>query len=365
MANSRGLFGLKIPAGGAIIPLEIFTDVRITNIAFGEEIEGNARSVVKIHRSQIRDDFDTESFEGDSLDGDEEDEDEDGGSDEDEDEEEEAEEGVGKAAPKLMNGINGKKASKLAAAAAAAAAASTSDDDEDEEDSAEVSGEDKDDSDSDSEDEDDIFVEDEYVICSLYPEKKEQAIVDLAFHVDEDIGFSVSGENDVEITGYYIAPDPLAGLSDSDYDEYDEDDGESLDSDELEAMYGEVEGDSDEVSDDDDEMDEDDIQIEELDEDVKTLPIKKVAVVAAKVNSKKRASEEEVEEVDDAVAEAAGDALGNLSKNQRKKLNKKLKTEAEAKDGKAEFAAKEDKPKAKVAEAKTAKKDTKEAKDVS
>lgn len=277
-----GLFGLKITPG-EIVPIAALRDVRITNIAYGEEVSGQARSVVKVHHARIPGLMD-ELFddEEDSEDDDEEDQ-------EDEDDEEEIDDIVDGAEP------------------------SAEEEDEDEDEDEEI----------DSDDEEDEYVEEEYVVCSLYPSKIEQVTVDLHFSADEEVAFSVSGENDVELLGYYLSPDMFD--EDPDSDEFDEDDDE-YDSDEM-ALYGE----EDESEDDDEDMD--DVRIEEIADDV---PKTKKSIAAS--NPKKRSAKDADVDGDisapvgdaelAAVAKAAGVDVSQLSKNQKKKLNKKLKTEA-------------------------------------
>lgn len=123
------MIGFRV-APGEEQALEYIDDVRITNIAFGEEVKGTGRTVVRVHHRRIPD-FD--DLDGEDLyDDDEDDEDdEDDGDDEDED----AEDAKAK-------GVNG--------------AAGDSDED-----------------DEDNEDEEAIEEEEEhtYVLCSLYPGK--------------------------------------------------------------------------------------------------------------------------------------------------------------------------------------------------
>jgi FK506-binding nuclear protein len=309
MSTGSGLFGLKIPAG-QIVPLDIFSDVRITNIAFGETITGKGRSVVKVHRARFADLLDEMS------DDDEDDEDDDEEEDEDEDEDEEDDETAVEKASSLVNGIKKAVAAKV----------NGKDAEEEGSDSEQGVYDEDEDSDSDVEGE---MIEDEFVICSLYPEKTEQAIIDLEFSVEEEIAFSVTGENDVELIGYYIQSDPYDDDPDSDELYSDEDE---YDSDEL-AMYDE--------EDSDEEMEDDQPRIKEILERAAA----KAGSEASK--SKKRAKGEDSDEE----VEATKDSIEHLSKNQRKKLNKKMRTEV-AEEKTEEVKEKKEKPKEAVKEKK-------------
>lgn len=161
----------------------------------------------------------------------------------------------------------------------------------------------------------------------IAPLQIEQVSVDLSFTVADDVRFSVTGDNAVEILGNLLKPGLLDSYDeepddDEIIDDFDEDD-ESIDSDD--EVYGEIEGDSDEVD--------DDVRIEEIDDEDDAAVAKPVAVKAA--GKKRSAAEADVDDdtsmtapVTDAELVAAAKEAGldpsKLSKNQRKKLNKRL-----------------------------------------
>lgn len=78
MQRPTGLIGFKVIPGEEQA-LEFVDDVRITNIAFGENIKGNERTVVRVHHRHVSEFSDDEEDEDDDKEE----------SDEDEDEEEE------------------------------------------------------------------------------------------------------------------------------------------------------------------------------------------------------------------------------------------------------------------------------------
>lgn len=287
MAEPAAFFGLRI-SPGEVYPLETLRDVHITNIAFGEKVEGSARSVVKVHHIKFPnlDDDDSDSEYDSDLIGDDDDDEDENEEDEDDEEEEDAE---------IKD-------------------AADADEEEDEEDE-----EDDEDDDSDS----GGVEEEEFVVCSLYPGKIEQCSVNLYFSNLEDVGFSVTGDNDVELLGNYMSPSHY-DEEPSDSELYDSDDDEEIDSDEEAFAMEQLDSDEEET---------DESRLEEIEED-ESKPAKKALL--ANGNTKKR-SNDEVDADESmlsapatdaeiaAVAEAEGLDLSKLSKNARKRLNKKLK----------------------------------------
>lgn len=297
-----GLFGLQVMPREEV-QLDSMEDVRITNISFGEIVSGTGRTVVRVHHKPVPA-FDEDSDEEDDFseeDGDENEDEEEGDNDEEQDEEEDDED--------IESKVNGAKE----------AIQDLEEDDEDEDDEEEV--------------------EESFILCSLYPGKQEQVTVDLHFSVDDDVRFSISGENQVHIMGNYLSPGRFDDDPDSD-ELIDSEDDEEIDSDELEMLEGdsddeevesgdiELELDSDE--DDEEEMEEGD-RIEVIDEKV---PEK---AIAAKSNGKKRTAEQAEVSMDEdvstapvtdaelaVIAKEMGMDISKLTKNQRKKLNKRL-----------------------------------------
>lgn len=283
--QSVGLFGLKVVPGEEH-ELDAFGDVRITNIALGEKVTGNRRTVVRVHHRPVP------SFDDDSSDEEDDDEEDEDKKDEDKDDDKEEEE------------------------------------------------------------------EQTFVVCSLYPGQIEQVAVDLHISVEDDVRFSVTGDNPVEILGSYLSPGTFD--DDPDSDELDDpysDSDEEIDSDELEMMEA-MDGDSDDDDDDieleeDEDDDEDDEmnagRIEEITDDdgVKALVKPAVNGVATKKRSAAEAdiSRDDDDDIEDdesgapvtdaELAKAAkemGIDVSKLTKNQRKKLNKRLRAEVNGDD---------------------------------
>jgi FK506-binding nuclear protein len=302
-----GLFGLKVLPGEET-QLDSMEDIRITNISFGEIVNGTGRTVVRVHHKPVPA-FDEDSDDEDDFDDfSEEDE-------EEEDEEEDDEDVDAK--------VNGAKAAIE-----------------------DLEGDEEDDDDDEEEDEEEE--EETFILCSLYPGKQEQVTVDLHFSVDDDVRFSISGDNAVEIMGNYLSPGRFD--DDPDLDEViDSEDDEEIDSDELEMLEGdseddeeEIDGDdielelldSDEEEDDEDDMEEDD-RLEVVEEDI---PKKSTS----KTNGKKRTAEQAEVSMDEdvsapvtdaeltAIAKEMGLDVSKLTKNQRKKLNKRLRSDDSA-----------------------------------
>ena len=158
---------------------------------------------------------------------------------------------------------------------------------------------DSDDEDEDEDDEKPIEEPEEktYTLCTLVAGKTEQAVVDLQFCEEEEVGFSITGSAAVDLVGNYVAP-PDFYDQDPDSDEFDSED--EYDSD----IYGDVDMDED----DDEEAEDAEDRIQEIIETPakKTATAKKAIEAAPASASKKRAAEEEP-----------------VTKNQKKKLEKK------------------------------------------
>ncbi|OMJ15974.1 FK506-binding protein 4 [Smittium culicis] len=159
-----------------------------------------------------------------------------------------------------------------------------------------------------------------FVLCSLIPEKIEQAKIDLVISEGEQVTFESTGDNEIHLVGNYI-DNSHSHDDDSEYDSEEED----YDSDELESMLSNGMIDSGDFDSEDDV----DYDIEELDSEDEAEP------VYGKI--------EEVEEEKPAAP---------LSKAQKRKLAAEAKAAAaaEAKQDTAEPASKKSKKKAKAAE---------------
>ncbi|KAK5682325.1 peptidylprolyl isomerase fpr3 [Elasticomyces elasticus] len=181
------------------------------------------------------------------------------------------------------------------------------------------------DSEEDSDEDDEDLVE-EFVICTLDPEKNYQQPLDLTIGEKEMVFFKVIGTHSIFLTGNYVEPEHQHN------EMYDPDDESDEDYD-LEPSEDEL---------DDDEMDElDDMEdpriteVGEHDEEAapKLIEAPKKAAAAAdkksdKKTSKKRAAEDEPQTLEELIEKAtpatAGDAAAEpkLSKKQLKKLKK-------------------------------------------
>jgi len=223
------------------------------------------------------------------------------------------------------NGTNGTKVSKKGKAKA------SSDDEESSEEE----------SDDDSEE---IEVE-EFVLCTLDPEKNYQQPLDITIAENERVYFKVTGTHTIYLTGNYVIPDDNGHnhhheVYDSDDDEEDEDYDLSPDEDELELEM------------DDDESDDLDTlenpRITEVDSDEEEAP--KLVAKAEKKGKNKRSADQidEGTSLDDIMAKSLkpeADEEPKLSKKQLKKLKKNNgeaapakaeETKEETKEGKAD-----------------------------
>ncbi|KKY26506.1 hypothetical protein UCDDS831_g01166 [Diplodia seriata] len=180
-------------------------------------------------------------------------------------------------------------------------------------------------SEDDSEDEDDDEMEmEEFVICTLDPQKNYQQPLDITIGENEQVYFQVTGAYDISLTGNYVVPDHTH----NDEDEEDSDDGEydlSPDEDELDEEY-----DSDVEEDELDGLE--NPRITELGSDDEEPP----KLVEAKKGKNKR-SAAEAESLDDLISKESATSE-KLSKKQQKKLknNEGKAIAAEAKESPAD-----------------------------
>ncbi|KAK3674510.1 peptidylprolyl isomerase fpr3 [Recurvomyces mirabilis] len=226
------------------------------------------------------------------------------GMDVDDDEEDEDDEEDAK-----PNGVNGVKSGKSKGKMPV-----DIDEDEDEED-------DEDDDDLDSED----YVE-EFVICTLDPEKNYQQPLDITIGEDERVFFKVSGTHAVYLTGNYV--EPAAGGPGM----YDPEDDEDEDYD--------LEPDMDELEDDEeDELDDmEDPRITEIDEEEVAPKLIEMASKKADKKGNKRPAEDEAQTLDEMIKDASTNGEAKLSKKQLKKMKKNDGTAAAVEDKSADVA---------------------------
>lgn len=298
MSQSIALFGLTVKPGEIHrIPM-VFRDFRITNISLGENVVGKKRVVVKVHHVPHYGHPAVE--EGDAADESDEDEGDRVKESQDED---------------IEDALKSEKS----------------------------------------------YTERSFVLCTLFPGEKEQATVDLAFTQDEDIGFSVNGDNEVDLLGNYttaVGADqpPYSDREDSDF--YDSEVDGEIDSDEASKTDGDKDDDDSNYESDGLEMDgldailaerdsgeEDEDEDEEESEDSKIEEVGDAPLGSSTSQKKRKAAEKELEIDSDIsmtapvadselakIAAAEGLGASKLSKAQGKRLNKKLKSADDAAD---------------------------------
>ncbi|KAL2352099.1 hypothetical protein BJ546DRAFT_238735 [Cryomyces antarcticus] len=327
------VYGLKVPAGGDLIPAEsdFPGTFRITMAAIDPNAEAQAaeginaaqpRATLTLVRMQPddeddeddEDEFDEELMRrlaGEDVDDDEEsssDEEVKGGPSDPAKTKKARKEAAAKQLKELLaneedvdmdlpNGVNGTK--KSAKGKAKAIDVEESDEDEDEDD-----------------DEEGEEVEaQEFVLCTLDPSKNYQQPIDITIGEDEEVYFKVNGTHTVYLTGNYLIPaggDQDHGDDGDDYDS--EEDGYDLPPDEDEL-------------DSEDELDElEDPRVTQVESEEEEAP---KLVKAAKKGKNKRAAEESEDEeaggLDALISksikpEAATNGEAKLSKKQLKKL---------------------------------------------
>lgn len=321
------VFGLEVPAGDVAIPArpDIPAAFRITMAAIdpsaepeesGTSTSSKPRATLKLIRQPLLSDFldeDDSDFDEDEMNALLAEDSEDDDSEEIEDDEVNggpsdpskslkarkaaAAEQIRKELENAMeldapNGIKGKGKAVVA-------------DEEDDED-------DEEDDDEDDEDLDDLDEPEEFVICTLDPEKTYQQPIDITIGEDERVWFKVSGTHTIYLTGNYVEPqDPHPYDDDEDEEDYDSEDEYDLTPDE-------------------DEIDEDDLSEDELDDlvdpritEVESEEEAPVLIAAEKKGKgkNKRAADDSAEDVatlDDLISKANGET--KLSKKQAKKL---------------------------------------------
>lgn len=181
-----------------------------------------------------------------------------------------------------------------------------------------------DDEDSEEEDSDDEEMEmEEFVICTLDPEKHYQQPLDITIGENEQVYFQVTGAYDISLTGNYVVPDHSHD-DESDEDSEEEDYDLSPDEDELEEDYD---------SEEEDELDGlENPRITELGSDDEEPP--KLVEASKDKKGKNKRSAAESESLDDMISKESE----KLSKKQQKKLknNEGKAVAAEAKDSPAD-----------------------------
>ncbi|KAF2201299.1 hypothetical protein GQ43DRAFT_440729 [Delitschia confertaspora ATCC 74209] len=156
----------------------------------------------------------------------------------------------------------------------------------------------------------------EFVLCTLDPERNYQQPIDITIGEHERVYFSSNGTHDIYITGNYVLPP----------DEHDHDhDEESDEEDEYDLSPDEDELDGLDDEDEEDELDGmADPRVTELDSDEEEAP--KLVKADKKTKNKRPADDSEGETLDDLInnskSEAATNGEQKLSKKQAKKLKK-------------------------------------------
>jgi len=113
---------------------------------------------------------------------------------------------------------------------------------------AKATSDDEEESEEESEDDEDDLEVEEFVLCTLDPEKNYQQTLDIVIGENERVFFKVSGTHTIHLTGNYVIPDDGGHnhhheVYDSEDDEEDEDYDLSPDEDELELELDEDESD--------------------------------------------------------------------------------------------------------------------------
>ncbi|KAF2083638.1 hypothetical protein K490DRAFT_76412 [Saccharata proteae CBS 121410] len=161
-----------------------------------------------------------------------------------------------------------------------------------------------DDDESDEESDDEGVEVEEFVLCTLDPQKQYQQPLDITIGERERVYFQVTGSYNVSLTGNYVVPDEGHDHDHDDYSDEEDDYDLSPDEDELEGEY----------SDEDDELDGlQDPRITEVESEEEAPKL-----VEAKKGKNKRAAEDS--ETLDSIMEKAEQAEQKLSKKQQKKL---------------------------------------------
>lgn len=203
---------------------------------------------------------------------------------------------------------------------------------------AKASSDDEEESDEESDDDEEEIEVEEFVLCTLDPEKNYQQPLDITIAENERVFFKVSGTHTIYLTGNYVVPDDHGHnhhheVYDSEDDEDDEDYDLSPDEDELEI-------DEDE-SDDLDALE--DPRITEVDSDDEEAP-KLVAKKDDKKGKNKRSADEitEAASLDDIMAKSLKPEADEEPKLSKKQLKKLKKNNGEAAPAKVEEAKKDE-----------------------
>ncbi|KUJ22461.1 uncharacterized protein LY89DRAFT_607061 [Mollisia scopiformis] len=206
---------------------------------------------------------------------------------------------------------------------------------------AKASSDDEEDSEEESEEDENEDVEvDEFVLCTLDPEKHYQQPLDITIAENERVFFKVTGTNTIYLTGNYVIPDDNGHnhrheVYDSDSDDEDDEDYDlSPDEDELELEM------------DDDESDDLDTlenpRITEVDSEDEEAP--KLVTKSEKKGKNKRSADEidEGTSLDDIMAKSLKPETEEEPKLSKKQLKKLKKNNGEAAPAKTEETKKED-----------------------
>ncbi|KAI6874758.1 hypothetical protein KC323_g556 [Hortaea werneckii] len=320
------MYGLEVPCGDVAISArpEILSAFRITMAAIdpSAEAEGEEgapqRATLKVIRQPLGDDYDDDE-DDDEFDADEferrlaEEDDED-------DNEDDEETNGGPSDPKKS-----KKARKEAAEAEIRKMLMEEGMDVDEDDSkpngvaksAKAKGKmpasDEED-DEDDEDDDDMSDEgevEEFVICTLDPQKNYQQPLDITVGDDERVWFKVSGTHSIFLTGNYVELPGSRDGEDDDEDDYDSEDDYDLEPDEDEI---DEEGELDDMG---------GPRITEVEDEEEAPKLVEASKKADKKNNKRAAAEDEPETLDEMITKESGpNGEQKLSKKQLKKQKK-------------------------------------------
>lgn len=325
------LYGLEVPAGGMLVQAapDFPATFRITMAAIDptapaeineENPSATPRATLKLVRQPIGpegDDEDSEEYMRALLGG---------GSDDEEDSSDDEEEVNGGPSDPSKS----KKAQQDAAVAQLLDAMNESDSDEDMKDaptnglSAKAKGKAKatdEDSDSGSEESEDLEIE-EFVICTLDPERTYQQALDITVGEDERVFFQVTGSHTIYLTGNYVVPDDNG--HNHHHEVYDSDDEDSENDEDYDLSPSEDELDVQLDGEESDDLDGlNDPRITELSDDEGEAP---KLVSKADKKSKKRSADalDGGESLDDLVSKSikadSSEETPKLSKKQLKKL---------------------------------------------
>ncbi|KAI7643969.1 hypothetical protein KC318_g20871, partial [Hortaea werneckii] len=168
--------------------------------------------------------------------------------------------------------------------------------------------------DEDDEDDDDMSDEgevEEFVICTLDPQKNYQQPLDITVGDDERVWFKVSGTHSIFLTGNYVELPGSRDGEDDDEDDYDSEDDYDLEPDE------------DEIDEEDELDDMGGPRITEVEDEEEAPKLVEASKQADKKNNKRAAAEDEPETLDEMITKESGpNGEQKLSKKQLKKQKK-------------------------------------------